>query len=307
MTFFTFLSYSLNLSNNLLAQEIIYIAIFLIIIFAYFKTKKSSFDDSNLNEQTNSKPELLTYWIKAQDLKILKIVFSIFFIYVVLNAISLLTTKTIKDPNVNLENIDKLSSLYITSTFLFFIIPVSILIFYLIDFRHNNIIDIFGLKNNLSKLFFYIFSALLIIFFTQIIVDNVFIKPFFVKYIWGKIESQSVIEIFKNTDSFKLKFIITISACIIAPITEEIWFRGYFYKILKKYNGKIPAIIITSLFFSLIHYHLPTFVPLFLLSVIIIWAYEKSQNLLVPIFIHASFNSIMIMLLFFYDAPEITK
>ena len=61
---------------------------------------------------------------------------------------------------------------------------------------------------------------------------------------------------------------IVLSACIIAPIMEELLFRGLILQTLKRY-GNVFAILVTSLLFALLHGNLPPSVPVFALSMMI--------------------------------------
>ena len=90
---------------------------------------------------------------------------------------------------------------------------------------------------------------------------------------------------------------IIITACIIAPITEELIFRGMMYPLLKKGMGVFLGCVISSFMFSLIHYNILSFSVLFVFSCCLTYIYEKSNNILVPIVSHAVFNGIMLTLI----------
>jgi membrane protease YdiL (CAAX protease family) len=83
-----------------------------------------------------------------------------------------------------------------------------------------------------------------------------------------------------------------IGAGVIAPIAEELFFRGllqtYLVRILR---SRWAAILAASIVFALVHwarpYHLPALAALALL---IGYAYERTGSLLPPIVIHAAFN-----------------
>ncbi|MHC4271709.1 MAG: lysostaphin resistance A-like protein [Planctomycetota bacterium] len=104
----------------------------------------------------------------------------------------------------------------------------------------------------------------------------------------------------------KVRVLIFITAAFIVPVFEELLFRGLFQTIvrsalerltfLERFKDKSivtwSAIIITSVFFVAAHedrWHLPA---LFVLSLGMGYAYEKSGSLMRPIFIHIFFNSL---------------
>jgi membrane protease YdiL (CAAX protease family) len=55
--------------------------------------------------------------------------------------------------------------------------------------------------------------------------------------------------------------------------------------------------------FALIHFNFAIFLPLQLLAVILVWVYERTDNLLAPIAAHATFNAVNFILIFVTDAP----
>ena len=90
---------------------------------------------------------------------------------------------------------------------------------------------------------------------------------------------------------------IIITACIVAPITEELIFRGMMYPLLKKGMGVLWGCIISSLIFSFIHYNILSFSVLFVFSCCLTYIYERSNSIAVPIISHSIFNGIMVVLI----------
>ena len=92
-----------------------------------------------------------------------------------------------------------------------------------------------------------------------------------------------------------------ISAVYVAPVTEEMIFRGLFQTLLKRItHSKWPAIFFTSFLFAMIHgggmmLHWPTLV---VLSMGLGYAYEKTGSLVYPIVMHAAFNFVNISMAF---------
>ncbi len=85
-------------------------------------------------------------------------------------------------------------------------------------------------------------------------------------------------------------FLMALAVVVVAPITEEILFRGVLYSGLRTRVGNAPAIGISAAFFSLAHLHAEGIVPFALLGIILAWTYQKSGVLAVPILVHAIFN-----------------
>lgn len=87
------------------------------------------------------------------------------------------------------------------------------------------------------------------------------------------------------------RVVIVIMAVIMAPIWEETLFRGIASSALAKHARLWLAVGIVSLFFAAIHGHLPALLPLFTLAVALNLAYIHSGSVVVPIVMHAAFNS----------------
>ena len=91
-----------------------------------------------------------------------------------------------------------------------------------------------------------------------------------------------------------------ITGGIVAPIAEEMFFRGVIYAYLRKYSI-LGAIIFSTTFFALSHLPL-NFFPIFQIigGIIFALSFEYSENLAAPIIIHVSGN-IAIFSLSFYN------
>jgi membrane protease YdiL (CAAX protease family) len=83
-----------------------------------------------------------------------------------------------------------------------------------------------------------------------------------------------------------------INAIVLAPLYEEVLFRGHLQTALTGLTrSRWPAIIITSAMFAIIH---PawTIPPIFALSLIIGFIYERTGNLWIAIATHVAFNAV---------------
>ena len=85
----------------------------------------------------------------------------------------------------------------------------------------------------------------------------------------------------------------------LAPIIEEVVFRGLFYAALKSYFPWIVSLIFSSVVFSLIHENILAFTLLFSLSLLLTFIYELYGKLFYPILIHSCFNITMLFLIYF--------
>src|SRR5580700_4265664 len=107
---------------------------------------------------------------------------------------------------------------------------------------------------------------------------------------------QEVMRIFENETAATQRIPIILLAVVIAPVAEELAFRGYLYGVIKRYFGAVPALVLSGILFALIHLNLPSFFPLLVLGWVFALAYELSGSLLVPMTMHALFNALNLIL-----------
>jgi len=86
-------------------------------------------------------------------------------------------------------------------------------------------------------------------------------------------------------------------AIVLAPVIEELLFRGIFYPAIKSRGHPRLALWGTSLMFGVVHSNRLTLLPLTLLALVLVWLYERTGNLLAPIIAHSGFNAINFLLL----------
>ena len=89
-----------------------------------------------------------------------------------------------------------------------------------------------------------------------------------------------------------------ITLVVIAPVAEEVLFRGYLYGKLKKYVPVWAAILITSALFGLIHGTWNVAVDTFALSIILCLLRESTGGIWASILLHMIKNGIAFYFLF---------
>ena len=94
-----------------------------------------------------------------------------------------------------------------------------------------------------------------------------------------------------------------VAIVIVAPIAEEIFFRGVVFNAWLREYGFWVALIGSSLIFALIHVSLYAFLPILMLALILGYVYHQTRSLLTVIAVHATFNAISTALLFL--APDL--
>ena len=103
---------------------------------------------------------------------------------------------------------------------------------------------------------------------------------------------QTVLQALLNSSSPGAIAALGAVTVLVAPLAEELLFRGILYPTIKQLGFPRAAVWGTSVLFALIHNNLAAFVPLMLMAIVLVWLYEKSDNLLAPIAAHVIFNAV---------------
>jgi membrane protease YdiL (CAAX protease family) len=83
---------------------------------------------------------------------------------------------------------------------------------------------------------------------------------------------------------------LAVVAVILAPIVEEMLFRGIIYPTIKRAGYPRAALWGTSILFSLTHQNIPAFFALVFFAIILTLLYEETGNLIAPMVAHSCFN-----------------
>lgn len=95
---------------------------------------------------------------------------------------------------------------------------------------------------------------------------------------------------------------------VIAPVSEELFFRGALQRtILNITNHPHIPIILSAFAFSAIHMEFAGFIPRFILGMMLGYMASWSGNILVPIFCHAVFNGGQLALVYMQQGEVITN
>ena len=108
----------------------------------------------------------------------------------------------------------------------------------------------------------------------------------------GEDGTQEAVKMMKEADDPLTMTLMVLMACIGAPVSEEIVFRGYVYGAVKKMGGIVFSILFSALFFAVVHMNLPSLLPLFVLGLALAGVYELTGTLWAPIAVHCCFNSV---------------
>ncbi|MHC4726678.1 MAG: lysostaphin resistance A-like protein [Planctomycetota bacterium] len=148
----------------------------------------------------------------------------------------------------------------------------------------------------------------------------ILLTAYFGELFWGgeyQIQQHQQLKLISEHSQLLSRILIVVTAVIIAPVLEEMLFRGLFQTAIRSYLGIFrsmlvpqnapdaerttdryeawPAIVISSALFTMTHDNPGHWPALFILGICMGYAYEKSGSLFRPIFIHSIFNTISVI------------
>jgi membrane protease YdiL (CAAX protease family) len=102
--------------------------------------------------------------------------------------------------------------------------------------------------------------------------------------------------------SFSGFLAVTLAGGILAPIAEELYFRGFVFRGYLFTRGRLTAYAMTSLLFAVLHLNLPALLPILILSLVFCYAYERTGSIVPSVVAHALNNSAAFCILYFTNA-----
>jgi len=110
--------------------------------------------------------------------------------------------------------------------------------------------------------------------------------------------TQQVIKDLLATETLVVFILHSLLIIVIAPVTEEIFFRGLVYPYLQKKMGAVKGIIVNGLVFGLAHFSLWVFIPTFLGGIVLGWIYRRTRSLYSAMLAHGVWNLIIVVLVY---------
>lgn len=107
---------------------------------------------------------------------------------------------------------------------------------------------------------------------------------------------QESVKLLQDSKDPVILGLMAFAAVFVAPVCEEIVFRGYFYAAAKKFAGPWPAAICSALVFGAAHGNLAALLPLSILALVLVALYEKTGSLWAPISVHFCFNGATVLI-----------
>jgi membrane protease YdiL (CAAX protease family) len=94
----------------------------------------------------------------------------------------------------------------------------------------------------------------------------------------------------------------------IAPVLEEVFFRGFVYRVFTKTWPMWLGSLLTASLFALIHFQPESFFPLMFLGLILNFLYQKTNSIWTPIVFHAFNNTLAFSVdIYLTNHPELLE
>ena len=114
------------------------------------------------------------------------------------------------------------------------------------------------------------------------------------------VEEQQAVQVLRHTTAPLSAMVLGVIAIFVAPAAEEMMFRGILYPAIRQAGYPRVALWSTSLVFAAMHMNIPSFVPLLLLALLMVFIYEHTNNLLSCIVAHSFFNVTNFVMFYIY-------
>jgi len=88
--------------------------------------------------------------------------------------------------------------------------------------------------------------------------------------------------------------VVLVAFLLIAPVAEELFFRGVVYSAWEREYGPDLALFGSAALFAAIHFELAALLPIFGLGLLLGVVYRRTRSLLTVISLHAGFNAISV-------------
>jgi len=221
------------------------------------------------------------------------VLFSVIFLVAVLTGIYFLSAKIVSI--LNQGNQISITSITNTSFSILYGIQVLLMVgavwFFAVYWRRSSFRDLGLTYYSILKTIWYSFLALLLILAINFIYVFVMTSVFKIAPPENKIA-----ELVENGNVSSTILLIVVS--LIAPVCEELFFRGFIFQAFRENWGVFAGLFISSILFAAAHLELYNFIPLMAIGWVLAYIFHKTKSLFPVIFLHSIYNLLMILVLF---------
>lgn len=101
-------------------------------------------------------------------------------------------------------------------------------------------------------------------------------------------QGDEISKLFSSLESPAWFFLV---GAVLAPLVEEIFFRGFLFQGFRQKYGWVSAMLISSGIFAIAHLDLASLIPTFILGSLLAYLYHRSNSVWPGVILHALVNS----------------
>jgi len=91
-------------------------------------------------------------------------------------------------------------------------------------------------------------------------------------------------------------FLAVLGVVVLAPVFEEIFFRGLLYSALRRRLGVALGVLVSAIVFGVLHFEPLSLLSLSMVGAIFAYLYERTESLFAPMLAHAVYNGVVILI-----------
>jgi membrane protease YdiL (CAAX protease family) len=183
---------------------------------------------------------------------------------------------------------------------------VGIIVAWIVAVRRFSLVERLGLRARGWLLTPALALLWLIIAYFVLVPVSLGSQVFMEKITGMELKAQGLVESAPDITDNATRVLMLITLCLGAPLMEELLFRGVLYSIAARWLHPWYACLASSVLFGVIHGNLLSLIPLTVLGMFLAEAYRRTRTLAVPVLMHAMFNLISYLALF-YGPPELRQ
>lgn len=126
-----------------------------------------------------------------------------------------------------------------------------------------------------------------------LLIVMVALMGYVLKYFQPELQMQEIEQIMRTATRLPDIIALVIAGAVLAPVSEELFYRGMIYPVFRKYLGPAWGAVLAGLIFGLAHWDLWRALPLAVGGAVLCYMYEKSGSILVPMVAHGLWNGAM--------------
>lgn len=119
-----------------------------------------------------------------------------------------------------------------------------------------------------------------------------------INYLKPDIEPQLYEDMLRSVTSSAGFIGLFIMGAVLAPLSEELFYRGMIYPVFRRYLGPVWGAVMAGAIFGLVHWDLWRAIPLAAGGIILCYLYEKTGSIFVTTLAHGTWNGIMSIVIY---------